>query len=100
MKSYNITLSRDEFITMRVLAGAVCGDDKLSPRKHTTAIFNKMCEILGTRSMKQFVEYELLNGRSINFDNYPTKSPQELKIEELEKTIGEAQKQLQELKGM
>lgn len=57
------------------------------------------------KSILNTTSYNLLENNLINctviFDDYPvTKTPQQLKIEELENTINEAQKQLQELKGL
>ena len=96
---YQIVLTEDEINTLYVLTGNSAGDCDNSPRKHSTAVYQKIKDILGIR-MYELVEQKLFIG-AIRFNNYPvTKTPQQLKIEELEKTINEAQKQLQELKGL
>lgn len=108
MKKYTLELSHEELVTIRVLVGSVLGSSLHSPRKHADSIYNRACGILGSNDPEDLIEYRLLEGRTIKFDDYPeTKTPQQLKIEELEKTINEAQKQLvdanqqlEELKGM
>lgn len=97
--SYQIVLTQDEIDTLYVLTGNTSGNAEHSPRKHATAMYEKIKGILNTKSY-ELVEHDLFVGE-ISFNNYPvTKTPQQLKIEELEATINEAQKQLEELKGM
>lgn len=97
--SYQIVLTEDEINTVYVLTGNISGNAEHSPRKHTTAVYQKIRGILNTKSY-ELVENDLFVGEII-FNNYPvTKTPQQLKIEELEATINEAQKQLEELKGL
>ena len=97
--SYQIVLTEDEINTVYVLTGSTGGDIENSPRKHATSVYHKIRNMLNTKSY-DLVEHDLCVCE-IRFNNYPvTKTPQQLKIEELEKTINEAQKQLEELKGM
>lgn len=106
MEKYTLELSHEELVTIRVLSGSVLGSSLHSPRKHADSIYKKACGILGSYDPDDLIEYKLLRGRTIEFDKYP-KSAKQLKIEELEATINEAQKQLvdanqqlQELKGL
>ena len=97
--SYQIVLTADEINTVYVLTGNVTGSCSKSPRMHCDTIYDKIKSILGTKSY-EMVENNLMDC-TVNFDDYPvTKTPQQLKIEELEATINEAQRQLQELKGL
>lgn len=97
--SYQIILTEDEINTVFVLTGNVTGSSSNSPRMHCDTIYDKIKSILNTKSYN-LVENNLVDC-TVNFNDYPvTKTPQQLKIEELENTINEAQKQLQELKGL
>lgn len=104
--SYQIILSEDEANTLYVLTGSVCGNATLSPRKHCSTVYYRLHGML-IGSSSEFPERKLLS-QGAHFSNYPvTKTPQQLKIEELENTIKEAQKQLvdanqqlEELKGL
>lgn len=96
--SYQIVLTEDEANTLYVLTSCVWGDVERSPRKHCDSVYYKLKNMLGGKS-NDLEERKLLT-TEVNFKNYPTKTPQQLKIEELENTINEAQKQLQELKGL
>lgn len=97
--SYQIVLTEDEINTVYVLTGNVTGSCSNSPRMHCDTVYDKIKSILNTKSY-ELVESKLMDCTA-NFDDYPvTKTPQQLKIEELEATINEAQRQLQELKGL
>lgn len=97
--SYQIVLTEDEINTIYVLTGNVFGSCSNSPRMHCDTVHRKISKMLGTNSY-ELAESALMQCE-VAFDNYPvTKTPQQLKIEELENTINEAQKQLQELKGL
>lgn len=97
--SYQIVLTQDEISVMLLLAGNVMGCPSKSPRKHCDVIYEKIKQIIG-KTAYEIPERDLLKADTI-FSNYPaTKTPHQLKIEELEKTIKEAEKQLEELKGL
>lgn len=96
--SYQIVLTEDEINTVYVLTGNVCGSSSSSPRKHSDTVYQKIRGMLGTKSF-ELVEHELCVGET-RFNDYSVKTPQQLKIEELEATINEAQRKLQELKGL
>ena len=97
--SYQIVLTEDEINTIYVLTGNIAGSCSNSPRMHCDTVYDKIKSILNTKSYN-LVENNLMDC-TVNFADYPaTKTPQQLKIEELEKTINGAQKQLQELKGL
>ena len=99
MKNYILELTQKQAETLYVLVGNVSGSGNNSPRKQTDEMYRALKRLLNTNSF-DLPEYKLLS-EIIHFDDYPeTKTPQQLKIEELEKTIKEAQKQLEELKGM
>ena len=97
--SYQIVLTQEEANTLLVLTGKVTGSNSDSPRKHADSVYQRLHDMLG---MYGFDTQEgKLTESLFEFENYPEiKTPQQLKIEELEATINEAQKQLEELKGM
>lgn len=101
MRKVLLELTEDQARTLYVVTGVFNGSPTNSPRKHTEAIYNNLYRYFGERSYNM-PERELLPSQcELTFSNYPTvKTPQQLKIEELEATINEAQKQLQELKGL
>lgn len=101
MRKVVLELTEDEARTLYVVTGVFNGSPSNSPRKHTEAIYNNLFGYFRKRSY-DMPERELLPVQcELMFRNYPvTKTPQQLKIEELEKTINEAQKQLEELKGL
>ncbi len=97
--SYQIVLTEEEANTLLVLTGNVSGSREHSPRKHADIVYKRLVDIIGTYGYLT-LEGKLLN-TTADFNDYPvTKTPQQLKIEELEATINEAQKQLEELKGL
>jgi len=96
---YTLELSHEELVTIRVLSGSVLGHDTLSPRKHNNSIYRKLCDILGSYDTDDLIEYELLRGRTIEFDNYPiqeepTKNSLQLKAEI---DFSDAKKDIEEL---
>lgn len=96
---YTLELSHEELVTMRALSGSVLGHDTLSPRKHTDSIHNKTCNLLDSFDVDDLIEYELLRGRTIEFENYPiqeepTKSSLQLKAEI---DFSDAKKDIEEL---
>lgn len=105
MKNYTLELTQKQAETLFVLVGNVSGCGISSPRKQTDEVYRALKRQLNTNSF-DLPEYKLLS-EIIHFDDYTKiKTPQQLKIEELEATINEAQKQLfdanqqlQELKG-
>jgi hypothetical protein len=98
-KTFTLELTEDEVNTVYSLMGRVLGGVENSPRKHSNSVFYKIADILHIDA-STLVETGLLDGK-IRFKDYPVvKTPQQLKIEELENTIKEAQKKLEELKGL
>lgn len=103
INTYSLTLSEDEMSVLVIISGSVLGNDKNNPREHATSAHFKLRNALGVRDCTELREYNMTtrNNSYIEFKDYPaTKTPQQLKIEELEATINEAQRQLQELKGL
>lgn len=101
--SYQIVLTEDEMSVLVIISGSVLGNDKNNPKQHATSAHLKLRNLLGIKDCSELREYYMTtrNNSYIEFEDYPaTKTPQQLKIEELEATINEAQKQLQELKGL
>lgn len=97
--SYQMVLTEDETHTMMLLAANGVWIFDHSPRKHCDAIYSKLKQLTG-KTVCDLPEFNLMIGE-VSFLRYPvTKTPQQLKIEELEATINEAQKQLEELKGI
>ena len=105
--SYQIVLTGEEVSVLIVLSGSVIGGWKNNPKEHTNSAHWKLRNVFGIKDCSELQEYSLTTDY-IRFKDYPvTKTPQQLKIEELEKTIAsasdtvkEAQKQLEELKGL
>ena len=96
-----LELSDDEARVLYAITGVFNGCVHNSPRKHTDAIYHRLNAHFGQNSLNMVERQLLPMALDIRFQNYPvTKTPQQLKIEELENTINEAQKQLQELKGL
>ena len=101
--SYQIVLTEDEMSVLVIISGSVIGKSENNPREHASSAHFKLRKTLGVRDCTELREYNMTtrNNSYIEFKDYPiTKTPQQLKIEELENTINEAQKQLQELKGL
>ena len=105
MSKYVLELSEEEARTLLVLTGKVGGCPDNSPRKHTSSVFNRLYDILGigivsTHEWWLFsIQSESYSSSFIEFKDYPsTKTPRQLKIEELEESITKAQEQLQQLK--
>jgi len=102
--TYNITLTEDEARTLLVITGSVLGSENRSPRKHTSSVYGKLNKLLdydcGIPESNLFGVYSDGQGQYITFKEYPQKTPQQLKIEDLEQSIANAQKQLEELKGL
>ena len=97
---YQIVLTEDEMSVLVIISGSVLGNNKNNPREHATSAHFKLKKTLGVRDCTELREYNMTTSY-IEFKDYPvTKTPQQLKIEELEATINEAQRQLQELKGL
>ena len=98
--SYQIVLTEEEVSVLIILTGSVIGDWKNSPKEHSNSAHWKLRNVLGVKDCSVLQEYNMTTDY-IRFKDYPvTKTPQQLKIEELENTINEAQKQLQELLGL
>lgn len=101
--SYQIVLTEDEMSVLVIISGSVIGKSENNPREHAASAHFKLRNVLGIKDCSKLREYNMTtrNNSYIEFKDYPvTKTPQQLKIEELEKTINEAQKQLEELKGL
>ena len=97
--SYQIVLTQEEANTLLVLTGNVSGSREHSPRKHANSVYKRLADMIGTYGY--LTQEGKLLSTTADFNDYPvTKTPQQLKIEELEATINEAQKQLEELKGL
>lgn len=105
--SYQIVLTQEEVSVLIILSGSVIGGLENNPKEHTNSAHWKLRNVFGIKDCSELQEYNMTTDY-IRFKDYPvTKTPQQIKIEELEKTIKEAQKQLvdanqqlEELKGM
>ena len=98
--SYQIVLTEEEISVLIVLSGSVIGGWNNNPKEHSNSAHWKLRNVFGIKDCSELQEYRMTTDY-IRFKNYPaTKTPQQLKIEELEVTIKEAQKQLEELKGL
>jgi len=105
--TYILNLSEEEKDALVCVLQFVGGCPENSPRRfirsicaklNHVAVFNEKCSE-GYKRPRYFKEVE--NKSSIIFNDFPaSKTPQQLRIDKLEKTIKEAQKQLEELKGM
>jgi hypothetical protein len=101
--SYQIVLTEEEMSVLVIISGSILGNDKNNPKEHATSAHFKLRNVLGIKDCSELREYNMAtrNNSYIEFNDYlVVKTPQQLKIEELEKTINEVQKQLQELKGV